>query len=162
MSEERDAWVLQTLGFDVSSPRPNGQDKPVGVVQFAKLRLQWQGAKQSVAGELNQLRSTVQAEMAEDPMIDSLSRLSEILNAFNEGLGDALDDLANADTPEKRRAAAQAAEAAAERYIDHIVDDGLIEHVETNPFQDTRVSAHLLPPLSAIQEALGSIRNQPG
>lgn len=164
MSEEQDAWVLRVLGVDVGA-RTNGPASvgtgaiPVGGVQFAKLRLQWQGAKASVTSELAQLKSTVEAELGTDPMIANLARLAEILRAFDEGLGDALDDLANADTPEKRNATAQIAEAVTERYIDHIVDDGLIEHVETNPFQDINVSGHLLPPLAAIQAALGTIHS---
>jgi hypothetical protein len=132
-------------------------EKEVSLVQFAKLRLQWQQAKQSVAGELAELDKMVRGEMADDPMIGNLQRLAGILKVFNEGLSDALDKLANADTPDKRRAAAEAAQEAADHYIDHIVDDELIEYVEDNPFTETRISGHLLPPLSAISAALGTI-----
>lgn len=162
MSEEQDAWVFTVLGIAVGGAAGGGAADaakvPVGTVQFAKLRLQWQGAKRSVSGELSRLRTAVESELGTDPMIANLSRLEEILGVFNEGLGDALDDLANADTPQKREAAAARAERLTEQYVDHIVADGLIEHVETNPFVDTNVSGHLLPSLSAIQSALASMQ----
>jgi len=154
VSEEQDAWVSRVLGIAMGGTIAGVVAVPTGTVQFAKLRLQWQAAKRSVSSELSQLRSAVQSELGTDPMIANMARLEEILSVFNEGLGDALDDLANADSPEKRVAAAAQAERLAEQYVDHIVANGLIEHVETNPFMDTNVSGHLLPSLSAIQSAL--------
>jgi hypothetical protein len=156
--------ALETAG-GVPKPEPErepptesenvGSESEVGLVEFAKLRLRWQEAKKAVAGELSELEKMVRSEMADDPMLGNLKRLAEILKVFNEGLSDALDNLANADTPEKRRAAAGVAQKAADHYMDHVVDDELIEYVEDNPFTETRISGHLLPPLSAISAALG-------
>lgn len=154
--EQMMAWVTRVLGFTFVPPGEGGQVPP-GVVAFAKMRLAWNAAKNQVAADLSQLRKTVLAEFGDDPVSRSLARLDEVLGHFQAGLGDQLDDLANAATPDARRKTARASETIAADYLAYVEGDPLIDFVETNPFEPIVISGRLAAPLRQIHGALAAI-----
>jgi hypothetical protein len=156
---EMNAWVARVLGLTSLAPTssPGSVEKPVGLVQFAKLRLAWDAAKKRVAADLAQLRKTVLAEFADDPLSASLERLNEVLDHFQTGLGDRLDNLANAATPQARNQAAKASETIAAEYFAYVQTNPLIDLVETNPFMDIVISGSLSGPLTEIRRALRAV-----
>ena len=148
-------WVSRVLDVDVADLPQAPAGAPPGPVQFAKLRLSWETAKKAVAADLSQLRAEVMREVEDAELTANLKRLDEVLGTLNEGLGDLLDDLANTE-PAKRASVAQRTQAIAASYLEHVLNDPLIDHIETNPFFDVAISGRLLGPLSAINGALGS------
>jgi hypothetical protein len=156
---EMNAWVKRVLGVAIPEPveRSSIAGKPVGLVQFAKLRLSWNDAKNRVASDLSELRKVVLGEFADDPQSVSIRRLDEVLDHFQAGLGDQLDDLANAATPEARSKAARASETIAATYFAYVLTNPLIDLVETNPFMDVVISGRLTGPLTEIRNALRTI-----
>jgi hypothetical protein len=123
-------------------------------VRFAKLRLAWLDARAAVQADLDRLRAAALTEFADDPLGANLVRLDEVLAGFAAGLEDSLDEAANAADPARRAKALAAAQPVAQRYLDHVLADPLIDHIETNPFTPVTISGRFLGPLSDILQAL--------
>ena len=154
-SQEMNDWVLGASLPGMQSPSESSSGN-AGMEAFAKLRVDWNNAKAAVSGELARLREAVLAEFGEDPLASSIDRLDAILAHFHSGLADRLDDLANAIPAERGKPASAAAAIVAE-YESYVLNDPLIDLVETNPFTEILLSGRLSGPLSAIRRALGSI-----
>ncbi|HEY6431779.1 MAG TPA: hypothetical protein VIZ17_07320 [Acetobacteraceae bacterium] len=163
MSESQAEWVRRVLGYEVGAvtPQPGGQDA-LGPVRFAKLRLAWLDARAGVQSDLERLRAAALEEFAGDPVTANLARLDEVLAGFAAGLEDSLDVAASAADPARRTAALAAARPVAQRYLDHVLNDALIDHIETNPFTPVTISGRLLGPLSDILQALAGAQKQQG
>ncbi len=131
----------------------------VSPFQLAKLRLAWVDARSAVRSDLDRLRAAALIEFANDPLAANLARLDAVLAAFTEGLEDKLDEAVNAADPAKRRAALAVAQPVAKSYLDHVLDDSLIDHIEVNPFVPVIISGRLLGPLSEIVQALAEAKS---
>lgn len=155
MSDSQAEWIRRVLGYQ----RGGARSRPVapdalGPVRFAKLRLAWLDARAGVQADLDRLRAAALAEFGDDPLAANLARLDEVLAGFAAGLEDSLDQAANAVDPARRARALAAARPVAQRYLDHVLTDPLIDHIETNPFTPVTISGRLLGPLSDILQAL--------
>ena len=157
-SQEMNDWIVRVLGASLPGTQRPSESSPgnAGMEAFAKLRDDWNNAKTAVSGDLARLREAVLTEFGEDPLASSIDRLDAILAHFDAGLADRLDDLANA-TPAERDRPASAATAIVAEYESYILNDPLIDLVETNPFTQILLWGRLSGPLSAIRQALGSI-----
>jgi hypothetical protein len=159
VSDSQNEWIKQVLGYEIgrARPRPDSSDA-VSSFDLAKLRLAWVDARSAVKLDLDRLRAAALDEFASDPLAANLARLDEVLAAFTEGLDDKLDKAVNAVDPAKRSVALAAAQPVAKRYLDHVLNDSLIDHIETNPFLPVIISGRLLGPLSEIVQALDAAK----
>lgn len=123
-------------------------------VKLARSKLAWNDAKKAVAAQLAQLRSAVLQEFAEEA--EAVARLDEILDGFNQGLGDRLDDLYNAAEGPERDGLRERAAAIAEDYLAFLQTSPLVEHVEEHPFDSVLVSVRqtLCAPLRNVRQLL--------
>jgi hypothetical protein len=144
-------------GADEIAGEPSG--KP-GLVAFARTRLEWEDAKKQAANDLANLRQAVEgdAEEEEDATIfaAAVSRLEQVMARFQEGLGDALDDLANADEPGKISASKARAGQIVDGYLAHISSDPVLAHIEHNPYVAAPVAATLRAPLEKVRAQLAA------
>ena len=158
MSQAQADWILDVLGFAVGTAGPpSGQSDKVDPdaidqVRFAKQR--WLDARAAVKADLDRLRAAALAELADDPLAGNLARLDEVLAGLAAGLEARLDEAGKATDPARRRSLLADARTIAQRTFDHVLNDGLIDHIETNPFSPVIISGRLLSPLSDIQQAL--------
>lgn len=159
MSDSQAEWIKRVLGYQIGSARPLS-DAPdaASPFQLARLRLAWGDARSAVRLDLDRLRAAALDEFADDPLRANLARLDEVLATFTEGLEQRLDEAVNASDAAKRRAALAAAQPIAKRYLDHVLNDSLIDHIETNPFVPVIISGRLLGPLSDIVQALAAAK----
>ncbi len=131
------------------------ESKPTGSkVDFAKAKLEWNAAKRDVGSQLGKLKSSILGEFPEEAKV--VTRLDEILQHFNEGLGDALDDLYNAADDNVRKQTASKALGITASYLKFVETDKLVTHVENHPFESAPVTIRdvLLPTLKKIQQQL--------
>lgn len=130
---------------------PSGKSK----VRFETLHLAWDSAKQEVREALARLHQAIVGQFTDPTAQTAATKLDAVLARFNEGLGDRLDELRNAETVEARAEHASRAAATAERYLDSIANDPLVTHVEANPFQiRVAVRETLVPPLRNLLQEL--------
>ncbi len=153
MSDSQADWVRRVLGFDIASSAGAHADL-ADPGPFGKLRLAWLDAQKAVAAELDRLRNAALADFADDPLSANLARLDEVLAGFAEGLEDRLDQITKAKTAAARGIALGATRMVAQRYFNHVLNDTLIDHIETNPFAPVIISGRLLTPLSDILQAV--------
>ena len=158
MSQAQADWILDVLGFAVGTAgSASGQSDKVDPdaidqVQFAKQR--WLDARAAVKADLDRLRAAALTELARDPLAGSLPGSMKCLPGLAAGLEARLDEAGKATDPAGRRSLLADARTIAQRTFDHVLTDGLIDHIETNPFSPVIISGRLLGPLSDIQQAL--------
>ena len=138
---------------------PAGQGAPRadgGQVAFAKIKLQWNQAKQAVKDQLAQLGTIIVAEDDDPETADAVRKLDRVLKRFNEGLADTLDDLYNQAVPADQPKHLQKAGRIVADYLNYIESDPLIAHVEDNPYKPVMVRRLLLLPLKGLQDKLAA------
>jgi hypothetical protein len=127
-------------------------------VAFEKIHLDWDARKQEVLASLEALHEAIIAQDQDAEAQTAASNLEKVLNRFNEGLGDKLDALRNADTPEKQKKLATEAGAIADHYLAYLDSDPLVLHVESNPYDiDVDVVGILAPPLEDLKEQIAPL-----
>lgn len=123
-------------------------------VAFAKIKLRWNEAKQSLESDLHGLRETVLAEYGDADTVQDAQKILRITGRFNEGLADTLDALYNAaDAPRQARLRARAAEIAGS-YQAYLDTDPLVAHIQQNPFMALEIRARLSAPLAQLRQHL--------
>jgi hypothetical protein len=180
---EQDAWMTRVLGIAIpgigevggggdptaqaagqTTTPANGQvvggpSGKLGLVAFARARLEWEGAKKQAASHLASLRQAVEGDADEEDaaiFAAALKRLEQVMAHFQEGLGDALDDLANADDPGKISASKARAGQIADGYLTHIDSDPVLAHIEHNPYVAAPVAVTLRAPLEKVRAQLAA------
>lgn len=123
-------------------------------VKLARAKLAWNDAKKAAAAQLAQLRAAVLQEFPEE--VQAVDRLDEILGRFNEGLGDRLDAIYNAQESARAPLREQAA-TIAENYLAFLQTSPLVDHVEDHPFDEVTVTVRdtLAAPLREVRQLLG-------
>jgi hypothetical protein len=153
---EQDTWITKVLG--VRRPRIDmGPDRGYSLVEFAKARLAWQDAKGRVANLLAALREEIEADEGEDdgPVFAAATKkLDAVLARFNEGLGDTLDDLANAGEPGAIGSLKARAGKIVGDYLSYVDTSPLIAHLERNPYMPLGIAEALRKPLADVQARL--------
>lgn len=128
-------------------------------VEFAKIKLEWNAAKQAVKKQLDELAKEIlndpdeeqEAESEEgDDMATAVAKLEKVLSRLNEGLGDTLDELYSAE-PSARPPIFVRLTSIVRNYQTYLTEDELIALVEENPYRSVPVRATLNVPLSKIQ-----------
>ena len=132
-----------------------------GLVEFAKLRLDWDDAKNTVGAHLAELRQAIEDDEDDDDgpvFAAAVGKLSTILATFSEGLGDSLDALANATDPGRRETLRAKADEIGDHYLAYLTSNPLVKHVDTNPY-DIEVGAGtiLAEPLHRLKTRLAAI-----
>jgi hypothetical protein len=122
-------------------------------VAFAHAKIRWNQAKDGVRQQLETLHKEILEEFNDPESADATKRLKKVLERFNEGLGDALDDLYVAEEPRRAALRTRVGDIAA-KYLAYVRDDPLVLHVEDNPFMDVTVQATLERPLLDLQAQL--------
>ena len=78
-------------------------------VAFEKVHLEWDSRKKTIEGRLASLHQAITGEFDDSEASTAASNLAGVLARFNDGLGDTIDQLRNAETPDDRaRLAAKA------------------------------------------------------
>lgn len=123
-SEAKQQWVQRVLGVDPGS-RQGGGAQPAaatGTVQFSKLILGWRAAERTAIDNLVALGDSV---LAHPDVKDTetakrveqvIPELRGLIPQFGDELRDAVDDIYNADTEEKKAAARATARQAIAAY----------------------------------------------
>ncbi len=122
-------------------------------VAFAQAKIRWNQAKDGVRQQLEALHKKIVEEFNDPESADATKKLKKVLERFNEGLGDALDDLYVAEEPQQPALRTRVGDIAA-KYLAYVRDDPLVLHVEDNPFMDVTVQATLERPLLDLQAQL--------
>lgn len=127
----------------------------ISKVQFEKVHLEWDAAKKRVASRLDALHQAILAQSGQSEAATAARHLGRVLGRLNEGLGDTLDALRQADGDAARRPLAQQAESIAQRYLDHLSSDALVAHIDDNPYgAPVDVRGQLSAPLTRIRQLL--------
>jgi hypothetical protein len=143
--------LLDKLAAQVAVPAR----QPGSKVQFEKAHLDWDAQKKGVESRLAELNKAILADFADAEGTTAAKNLSKVLARFNEGLGDTLDDVRNAATPEARAPIVAKANAIADRYLQYLDSDPLVAHVESNPFEiKVDVKNSLSTPLTRLKQQL--------
>lgn len=138
----------------------DGRPKTDGsAVEFAKIKLEWNAAKQAVKKQLDELAKEIlndpeeeQEEESEegDDMTTAVVKLDKVLSRLNEGLGDTLDELYSAE-PSARPPIFIRLTSIVQNYQVYLSQDELIALVEENPYRSVQIRETLNVPLSKIQ-----------
>ncbi len=138
-----------------ATTQPTGQtaaDSPK--VAFAKIKLQWNQAKGQLERDLEALHAMVLAEFDDAQTAAAAQKILGVTGRFNEGLADTLDDLYNAaDAGTQARLRSQAATIAG-NYQAYVDNDGLVAHLEQNPFMPVAIRGRLSTPLQQLRQQL--------
>ena len=156
---EQDAWLRSVLGIKLrgageAAGSPAGEH---GRVAFARARLAWEGAKKQAASDLASLRQAVEGDANEENaaiFATAVRQLEQVMAHFQEGLGDTLDDLLNADDPGRVAALKARSRQIVDRYLALIGSDPVLAHLEHNPYMAAPVAATLRSPLENIRAQL--------
>jgi hypothetical protein len=148
--------LLKQVGTDMSSDNAEPAPLPAtkSAVSFAKAKLAWNNAKRVVGHQLKALKAAIKADVPEEA--SAATRLNEILERFNEGLGDTLDGLYTASNPDERQSLTEKAKAIVLSYEEFLHSDPLVKHVEKHPFEEIEVAVRktLIPNLEKIRQQL--------
>ncbi len=140
---------------------PTSDGVTAGLVEFAKLRLDWDGAKSTVGGHLAELRQAIEDDEDDEDgpvFATAVAKLGEILATFSEGLGDSLDALANASDPGRRETLRAKAGEIGDRYLTYLTSSPLVKHVDANPYDiEVGVGTILAEPLNRLKTRLAAI-----
>jgi hypothetical protein len=132
-----------------------GGAPPAGKVQFEKIHLDWNAKKQAIGGRLAALHQAILSEFNDSDGNTAAQKLDRVLARFNEGLGDTLDEMRNATTPQARSQLAAKSSAIADRYLSYLESDPLVAHLEGNPFNiNLQIKETLSAPLTQLKQQL--------
>lgn len=140
-------------------PAPTGDDKGQ-FVKMQKSRLIWDSARKKVSGEIEALKSAVQAEFAGDfeetKALDALDKLDDILANLDDELLDRLDDVLNEGDPAKRADAVKDAKETIDRYLAFYDSNDLLKNLNGDTPFGTKltVGATVATTLKALQASL--------
>ena len=122
------------------------------LVAYRKLLLEWDQAKKKAGAQITQFRDSV---VSEYPELGSAARsLDQVMQRFNEGLADALDDILNASSGAQRDRHTERAAVIARRYFAMVLADPLFSHVDQNPLVPLTLRATLGNTLKKLIAAL--------
>ena len=137
-------------------------------VALAKIKIQWNQAKQLLKGQLDQLAGDVLNDSEEveaveseadedgsDDMLTAVAKLAKVLTRLNEGLADTLDELYSAEISARPPLYTRLSDIT-ERYLAYLADDELVALVEENPYRKVMVRGLLSLPLTKLQEQLAA------
>lgn len=149
-----DVEALLGGGMAPQAPKTGTSGPGTKNVAFAKIKLQWNQAKDRLEQDLEALRESVLQEYDDADTAESAQKILRILGRFNEGLGDTLDDLYNTgDGAAQSRLRARAAEISG-RYQAYLDTDELVQLVERNPFMPLVIRERLSAPLQQLRQQL--------
>jgi hypothetical protein len=130
-----------------TAPRADGK-----LVAYRKLLLEWDAAKKKASAQIAKFRDTVSAEFPD--LAGAARSLDQVMERFNEGLADAIDDTLNAANEAQRERHRDRAAAIARRYFMQVKADPLFRHVDENPVGPLTVRATLGDTLKKLIAAL--------
>ena len=129
-----------------------------GTVDYAKCRLAWDATKKSVHSELQKLERAILAEFNDAPGFDQLAagvrKLDSVLLAFEEDLGDVLDDALNAPSESERQKLHQQAAALVEKFSSRALQDPFLQLLDDNPFVPIKARQSLTTALGMLSSRL--------
>lgn len=155
---------------DTTTSAPKDDVKADGsAVALAKIKIQWNQAKQLLKSQLDQLagdilNDTEEAETDEseadeeaggDDLGTAVAKLGKVLSRLNEGLSTTLDDLYNAEVPARPPLYSRLSEIT-QKYLTYLSDDELVALVEENPYRKVLVRGLLSLPLNKLQEQIAA------
>lgn len=160
---------LPTAPPGPAQPGPEREGKADGsAVALAKIKIQWNQAKQLLKGQLDQLAGDVLNDSEEveaveseadedgsDDMLTAVAKLAKVLTRLNEGLADTLDELYSAEISARPPLYTRLSDIT-ERYLAYLADDELVALVEENPYRKVMVRGLLSLPLTKLQEQLAA------
>ena len=128
----RRAWVERVLGVTI----PVAASPAGGVVEFARLRLSWGGARKHLAGQLATLKAAIIEQSADEDDASEIAAnvggLEQALDHLDDDLSDALDALHNAGGADG--ALKRAARTIALDCRKFLGSDPLMQELDGNPF----------------------------
>lgn len=128
-----------------------------GVVAFQKSRLMWIGARNKMLAEARSLAEAIVGQGSEDDDAAEIAAAAkEIMadvEAIDERLQDALDDITNAEPGRARDAARQRAAGIVKEY-QGLLSQGLFAMIDANPFKPVAVASGARAALAAISRTL--------
>lgn len=142
----------QATGTEVAPPPPPPPRDEGRLVAYRKLLLEWDQAKKQARAQIAGFRDTVSAQFPS--LRESAATLDQVMERFNDGLADALDDILNAANEGLRQRHRDRAVAIAQRYFLMIRTDPLFSHVDQNPVGALTVRDTLGAPLKKLIAAL--------
>jgi hypothetical protein len=130
-----------------------------GPVAYAKLRLQWDAARNGAAADLQALEVAILQDLAGEPDYEEarlrVRRLDQVLSTLGTALQDKLDEAANAAGPERLARQGEALEIIA-RYRQYVDGDPFVAALDANPFTPVAVQARLSSALAGLAAALAA------
>lgn len=127
---------------------------PPSNVNFQKLRLRWMDAKKVAGSDISSLRTVLLAEFDDPESTRSADRLDEVLESFNDGLADTLDQFNNSEQGGIRTGFKTKAREIVTDYIGFLESSPLVNHVENNPFISVPLRVTLTQPLMLLDAEL--------
>jgi hypothetical protein len=130
-----------------------------GAVAYAKLRLQWDAARNGAAADLQALEVAILQDLAGEPEYEEarlrVRKLDQVLSTLGTALQDKLDEAANAAGPERLARQGEALEIIA-RYRQYVDGDPFVAAIDANPFTPVVVQARLSSALAGLAAALAA------
>ncbi|MCU0878678.1 MAG: hypothetical protein MUF06_12905 [Pirellulaceae bacterium] len=130
------------------------------LVTLQKARLEWDSTRKAVQNELRTLEQAILAICRDEPdfaaIKDGTKNLYVMLETLDTRLSDKLDEALNADTPDQRAARRREALTIADEYLDFVIDDDLINHIDDNGFVRVGVRLRMLTTLNDLLARLSA------
>ncbi|MDB6066621.1 MAG: hypothetical protein JWR26_2829 [Pedosphaera sp.] len=130
-------------------------------VNFTKARLEYDGVRKRVKGELQKLEkailddykdqgANVQAEVA-----GKMSKLYEVFELMDDAILDRLDEAYTATTPNKKDEALAKAKGLVQSHLQFVNGDPLLALMDSNEFTAVHVKSDLVSSLNGLLSMLG-------
>ena len=132
---------------------------PAGTVAYAKLRLDWESARNGAAADLQRLEAAILDSLEGEPEYEQarsrVRKLDQILATLGTALQDKLDEAASAAGPD-RALRRQEALALIAQHRGYVAEDPFLAAIDSNPFVAVAVQARLAASLAGLAGALTS------
>jgi hypothetical protein len=129
-----------------------------GLVDYAKARLAWLGARKQVEADLGKLQRAILAAYGDSPHLGEVQaatrNLDDVLRSLDDALADKLDEGLSASDPQARIAINRQAAGIIARYQGFIGSSPLIREVDSNPFVPVNVQGLLISTLDDLERQL--------
>jgi hypothetical protein len=151
--------LLSSLTAEVDRLIAAGPEVAAGTVQYTKLMLDWNSARQAAAARLKSLEQAILKDFEGEDDYDEASvrirKLDVILATLAGELQDKLDEAMNAPVDARPPIHEEALEIIA-RYKGYVDTDAFVAAIESNPYQPVNVKSGLSATLANLNQALAA------
>jgi hypothetical protein len=130
-------------------------------VNFAKARLEYDGVRKRVKGELQKLEKSILDDYKDQganvvaEVGTKMAKLYEVFEVMDDAILDRLDEAYSADTPNKRGEALAKAKGLVQSHLQFVNGDPLLAVMDSNEFTAVHVKADLVNSLNGLLTLLG-------